>query len=126
MGNRIIEKAGRESPDTEEYGHRQGILRVMQRIYNQFCRSSSDLEVNVSYEVRAELRGLFEGRTDEEILELLTWNDMKFAFHNSIVECYQLCFAVYSFQFRHYVQRHTKHTPNPSLESISSPLTPQS
>jgi len=122
----IIENAGRElmNGETEEDGNRRGILIVMKAIYDQFVSERAEMEINVSSECRAQLKGLFECLTEEELLQRLSLQDMKGVFHAAILETYQLCFAVYNFQFRHYVARHTKNTPRPSLESMSDPLTP--
>ena len=137
--------------ESSEKDCKQGIYIVMKSIYQQFGSSSSEMEINVSSECQSELRGLFECLSEEEFLQRLTLEDMKGVYHSAITQCYQLCFAVYSyvilvlfhcavcpvictcfcilgvmtdFQFRHYVSRHTKHTPRPSLESMSTPLTP--
>eukprot|EP01083_Nonionella_stella_P001691 4802_1 len=105
----------------ENAGHKRGIAHVMKAIHGQFCSPDAQAEINVGYEIKNKLNALFEGKTEDEIVqELTTYDDMLEVFDDAIKECWALCESIYHFQFKAYLEGNV--LPQKEDETIESPV----
>eukprot|EP01083_Nonionella_stella_P302058 1039812_1 len=85
--------------------YRAGIVEAMKLIYAQFCSRESDTEINVGYGIAGELRMLFEGTPDGELLQQFAcYEDLLLVYHDAILEVMSLCETIYGFQFKSYLR----------------------
>eukprot|EP01083_Nonionella_stella_P008230 23692_1 len=85
--------------------YKAGIVEAMKLIYAQFCSRESDTEINVGYGIAGELRMLFEGTPDGELLQQFAcYEDLLLVYHDAILEVMSLCETIYGFQFKSYLR----------------------
>merc|ERR1712130_439235 len=93
----------------DDMKYKRGIIKVIRLIYKQFCRSDSETEINISFEVQAALKALVEENDDEQLLEILDdYRKLLNVFHEAILEVYIVCQSVYGFDFKCYINKHTE------------------
>eukprot|EP01083_Nonionella_stella_P276504 939546_1 len=68
--------------DDDDIKYKRGIVEAMKLIHEQFCNPEADNEINIPYSIRNRLCGLFEAKTDNEILQqFVCYDDLLVVYH---------------------------------------------
>eukprot|EP01084_Bolivina_argentea_P233666 393495_1 len=117
----MIQNGCKQNDKNEKMKYKHGIIEAMKCIYQQFCSTESENEINIAYEVRNTLCGLFGNKTDDEVLKQFdNYDDLLPVYHEAIVECWNLCITIYGFQFKQYLRKHVVRENENAKENVLS------